>query len=361
MASTDTSNQTSMTSPPDNLSYSQMRTFKECRYKWHKHYVEGLRFRGREMPRLLIGSLIHKGLEAAFLLHAKVEPADPGAVERAIFAYHDEYIEKHAPLAQDYIDELEELAEKAVRITIRALDWLDLSLWEVVILEDGTPLVEKLLEMPQNYWAHFIGYLDVVLREKSTGNVYLIDVKCRDKFQTFENEETNEQFPIYQKLLQRLGVVLSGVMTWQIKTREPLMPELTKKGTLSRKKMTTDWPTYLQAIEACGFDPADYDGVREWAEKVQFQGFSRNYRSEVEVENIWMGIYAVAKEMKRVDLPIYRNLRPGFAGCHDCSMREICLTELRGGDVDWIKKTRYRHRSEPNTPLPLTAEVTLHE
>ena len=369
MESTDTESQISTDKAvklPVQLSYSQLRMYRECRYKWHKHYAEGLRLRGRELMRLHIGTLIHKGLEAAFLEHAKDPQPDfaTNIVSDAILARHEEYLKKiggSEAITPEFAEELTEVLHRAVRVTWRALEWLDLSKWEVVFDSVGAPLVEMELTMPQNYWERFIGYVDVVLRERSTGNVYLIDAKCRDKFQTFENEETNEQFPIYQKLLARKDIALSGVITWQIKTREPVVPELTKKGTLSRKKITTDWATYLQAIEACKHDPADYAGVKEWADKVEFQRFSRNYRSDVEVENIWYGIYAIAKEMRSESLPIYRNLRPGFGGCHDCTMRELCLTELRGGDVEWIKKNRYRHRTEPNVALPLVAEVTLHE
>lgn len=354
---------------PDNLSYSQLRTFRECRYKWYHYYCEGLRTRGHEVGRMRIGTLIHKGLEVVFLMDylmrgASLTPEEiEKAVAEAIYQLHTEYLDELGELVTDeHITEVEELTERAIRITIRAIEWLDLDKWEVVASVDGEPLVECGLSMAQAHWKAFVGFADIVLKEKSTGNVYLIDAKCRDKFQTYDNEETNEQFPIYQKLIrEQYGVEISGVITWQIKTREPILPEMTKKGELSRKKITTDWATYLQAIEAVGHDPVIYAGVKEWAVKVEFQRFSRNYRSEVEVANIWQDIQLTAKEMQREDLPIYRNLRPGFSGCHDCNMRELCLTELRGGDTTWIKKQRYRHKSEPNTLLPLVAEITLHE
>lgn len=359
------------------VSYSQIRMYRECRYKWYHYYELGLRTRGViDLPRLHIGSLIHKGLEMAFLLkwvnqtvkegpEPNLKPISDESLERTISEgveqYHQEYIEKLGEgVTDEHKLELEELADKATRIAIRAIYWLDLSKYRVVTA-GGEPLVENKLTMPQEHWEAFTGRLDVVLEEVSSGNVYLTDAKCRETFQTYDNEETNEQFPIYQKFLKRLDVDISGVLTWQIKTREPKLPEMTQKGTLSRKKITTDWETYLQAIDACGFSPDDYEGVREWASKVEFQRFNRNYRSEVEVENIWRGIDATTEEMRRVDLPIYRNLRPGFSGCHDCMMRELCLTELRGGDANWIKKMRYRHVTEPNVMLPLAAEVRLHE
>ena len=360
----------------DKLSYSQLRMYRECRYKWYQYYERGLRLRGHDIARLHIGTLIHKGLELAFTLKwvNQIVRDIPGeehvtyseesmarTITEAIEQENDKYLDKlGGEITDEYRAENEEILERAIRVTIRAIEWLDLSKWEVVSV-DGAPLVETKLSMGHNYWKAFVGKLDVVLRQKSTGNVYLVDAKCRDKFQTYENEETNEQFPIYQRLLNKLGVELSGVKTWQIKTREPVLPELTKKGELSRKKCTTDWETYCQAIDACGFNRNDYLGVQEWASKVEFQRFSDNYRSDIEVENIWQGIYATAKEMRSESLPIYRNLRPGFAGCHDCVIRERCLTDLRGGDVDWIEKNRYRHVTEPNVALPLVQDIILHE
>lgn len=352
------------------LSYSQLRMYRECRYKWYHYYERGLRLRGHDIARLHIGTLIHKGLETAFTLHGVDQmhnDYEPDLellskmITESIEQENDKYLEKlGGEITDEYREENEEILERAIRVTIRAIEWLDLSKWEVVCV-DGVPLVETPLSIAHNYWKAFVGKLDVVLRQKSTDNVYLIDAKCRDKFQTYENEETNEQFPIYQRLLNKLGVTLSGVKTWQIKTREPILPGLTQKGELSRKKITTDWETYCQAIDTCGFDRNDYAGVQEWASKVEFQRFSDNYRSDIEVENIWSGIYATAKEMRSEQLAIYRNLRPGFAGCHDCVMRELCLTELRGGDVDWIEKNRYRHVTEPNDLLPLVQDIVLHE
>ena len=358
--STDTNNQISI---PDNLSYSQLRMFRECRYKWYHYYCEGLRPRGREAPRAHIGTFIHKGLEVAFIAHG-LEPSpeyDENMIAEAIEQEHEKHLQELGDLVTDeHKQELEELRDKAIRITCRALDWLDLGKWRV-LFANGAPLVETKLSMPQHLWKAFVGKLDVVLEEISTANIFLVDAKCREKFQTYDNEETNEQFPIYQHLLKEIGVEISGVITWQIKTREPELPEMTKKGTLSRKKVHTTWEVYCQAIEAVGQDPNDYLDVKTWASKIEFQRFSRNYRSETEVANIWQDINATATEMRNPSLPIYRNLRPGFNGCHDCAMRELCLTELRGGDVQWIKNQRYRHFSEPNVLLPLAAEVTLHE
>lgn len=345
----------------EKLSYSQLRMYRECRYKWYQYYELGLRLRGGELSRMRMGTLIHKGLEAAFLAHdAGRNPLEEDDIYEAIHTEQNEHIKSLEGASEEYVKEASAERDKAIRIAERAVTWLDLSKYRVVCV-DGAPLVETKLTMPQNYWKAFTGKLDVVLEEISSGNVYLTDAKCRKAFQTYENEETNEQFPIYQYLLNKLGVKLSGVKTWQIKTREPILPELTKKGELSRKKITTDWETYCQAIDTCGFKRENYAGVQEWARKVEFQRFSDNYRSDVEVENIWQGIYATAKEMRSDSLPIYRNLRPGFAGCHDCVMRELCLTELRGGDVEWIKKQRYRHVTEPNVLLPLVSELNFHE
>lgn len=351
------------------VSYSQMRKYRGCRYDWYQHYVEGLRLRGVEIPRLRLGSLVHTGLEAAFRAHYEGEnPLENDCIDDAMCEKHEKYIESlggEEKLDLEYLAEANAQRDLAIRIAERAIDWLDLSKWEVVKTFFGgnkpIPLIEQELIIPIPRWDGYLGYVDAVLREKSTGNIYVFDHKVRKAFMTYENEETNEQFAVYQHLLAHFGITLSGTITFQIKNREPEMPVMTQKGTLSKKKITTDWETYCQAIEACGFNEEDYSGVKEWASKVEFQRLSRNYRSDTEVENIWAEVEACAVEMKSPTLVCYRNLRPGYTGCHDCQNRELCLTELRGGDVKWIKKSRYRHKSEPNILPARVEDVNLLE
>lgn len=341
------------------LSYSQVKKYRDCRYDWYHHYHEGLRLKEIDDTRLTIGTLGHRGLETAFRMHALGNFQDEEIKEcmaSAIEEQAEEYIEeltKGQELPEELASELEESIELAIVCSMRAIDWLNLERWEVVTV-GGHPLIEHEL-VDEGFrvgkFEGFIGYVDVVLREKATGNVFLLDHKFRKSFKSHEEEETSEQFPIYQRLLEKFGVELSGIATFQIRTAVPAVPEMTKKGSLSKKRIITDWDTYLSAIHACGFNPADYEGVREWAEKNEFQRLTKQYCGEAQVANVWKGIEITAEEMSRDDLPIYRNLRTGFAGCHNCRMRELCLAELRGADTTWIRNNRYRLRGEDKTIL----------
>jgi len=347
------------------LSYSRMRKYRDCRKAYKFHYVELIRKRGLVAPQLRLGSLVHGGMEGVLRSYHANGPLTE--IDKAItigidLALANELKQFGDNVPEEIEKEVNEQAELAEEIVDRAVRFLELGRWEVVEHpETGKPLIEHMLTMPFKVlsWTHLLGYVDAVLRDKSTGCIYIMDHKCRKTFQSAESEETAEQFAFYQKLLAHVGLPLSGMLTFQIKNAVPVYPKMLKgKHALSKSRISTDWPTYLDAIEAAGLNPQDYQGVKEWASKKEFFRLTKNFRSTKEVENIWEEVLLCAWEMADPLTSMYRNLRPGHFGCENCDFRALCLGELRDEDTDWIRRMQYRHKDAPNTaPNPTDFEL----
>jgi len=344
-----------MSKSNNKLSYSRMYKYLHCRYEYKLHYLDGLRRRGKVAIPLEFGTLGHAGMEAAFLYKAKHQTAPVSEIVNAgrqgVEAKVKENFDKGCAETKEQVQDLWEDVESQV---IGALEWIDLDRWEVVKHPDtGEPLVEIHLETEVGGgWDCLQAYVDLVLRNKANGNVFVVDHKFRKAFQDYDKEETAVQFTIYQKLLETLGLDFSGVITFQIKSKPPSVPKTTKAGGISRAKVACSWESYKGFVLAMGLDPADYAEMEYKLANVEFFRLTYSHRSIEEIEGTWENVRNIAAEMKFLEsghLGPIRNLKPGPMGCASCSMKELCLAELRGEDADYIRKSRYRHYDDEDT------------
>ena len=321
------------------LSYSNISTWIACHMRYHLVYERKIRPRVYRRPPEL-GSAVHAGM-AAGILH-RSDPRDAAA--DGVISYIKKFIEDRGGKDAFFEEELDmmqsDILPTAIVISQRTLSHMDLPRWETISV-NGKPGVEVTLSCPLPGWGEFVGTIDWVARDLSTGRTLLIDHKVRKQFLPNDSEEVNLQMAAYQYLLMRAGkVITAGSMSNQIKAEPPKTPTINKDGkSMSRARIATDWPTYRQALLNVRLNPDDYLEMIDKLD-VEFWRYSLAYRSVSEIQNIWKGVIQhAAWDIARKHKHIYRTM--SHMTCMNCGVRGFCLADLRGHDTEYLLQTAY--------------------
>jgi hypothetical protein len=135
---------------------------------------------------------------------------------------------------------------------------------------------------------------------------------------------------------------VDGTATLQVLDRLPAVPEVTKKGTVSRANITTDWPTYRQAILDAGGDPSDYADVRTRLSSAEFFRLQRAYRPARQVEEVWDQILVPVTWLISSGRVV--RIRSRSYQCSYCAYRALCDAHLSEDDAAWVQQAHYRKR-----------------
>ena len=310
------------------FSFSQISTWGKCNYQWHLKYVEGLM--SPPTPAMSYGKLGHKMIE-------NILKGD---------AIHHDIVVGEGEFDTGEVDEIQQLIGD-VTASVKLFEAsLPLSDWETVEL-DGVPLIEYPVEVELEGDDSYIGYIDWVARHKPSGQVWLWDFKFRKSFQDDWVEEIDLQKPIYMKRLLALGVDPIGTICGQIKSTAPKKPVLTKKGTLSKAKITTTWEVYRDTVIEHGLNPVDYEDMQEKLKDMQFLKLSRAFRTHEEIQRTWDTVFIRSveqiKAQKLLPEPPPRSI--DYMKCSFCQFRDICIEDLKGRDTEDLKN-QFQRRAD---------------
>ena len=374
--------------PLAEYSYSQVAAYLSCSHKWDLAFNQDLAPK-KEKECMQLGTLVHIALAAAFEAYfiSNENPAEyidfkqKESINEAIQDYFDKFYDEETgeyDLLTDEIEETQRVAQTALNLARGAYAELIAKFEPVVV--DGRPLVEYRFKLGLGKLGNYNGAIDLIARERSTGHVWLIDHKVRNRFTTLENEEYNLQMASYQYVLKKLGIKTVGSLTYQIFSALPSIPKLNKpkppnKEDMARIKMhlqegtaeitesedgiyyingcvvnppqmsvalcKTTWEVYAQACIDNGLDPKDYEAeMKPKLRDVAFYAYSKAYRKEKEINNSWNDIIMVAiRDMDRRSVTV-RSMNT--FQCPGCPYNRVCMEDLRGGDVEYIIKEEYQ-------------------
>lgn len=278
---------------PNYLSYSKMMNWLKCRRSYDFKYHQGLTPKPSEISletweRFTRGILIHGGCEAAFLgdsITSGVAKAKQNVISRGVDA------EKLALL--------DALCLSAVKVASDAMDYFKPADWDPVIF-NGNPLVEGQLIVPVSGFDGYQGYVDLVAREKSSGMIFVIDYKTRERFEDFGDDVFNMQFATYQYMLKYHNIDCAGSILFEMKPEVPKSPRTERFRTIKTK------------------------------------------RSDEYIQNVWDWVDQIAKTMASE-----RNMYPSMYSfnCKSCPYKTICQGEMQGDDTDYIRKELYINKN----------------
>lgn len=348
--------------PEGMVSVSQLQTFMSCPKKWGYGYVENLTPRV-ERPYLNIGRLCHKGMQVAMEEVWKIQQNKGGSSTN----WHHETLSKAlqemdgmwgeymkvTPFLPEEISEQEQILRDAKSVFTQAFREFGIDRYDVLTLYDGEkeiPALELHFVVPCAGSKGLHGYIDAILREKETGHVWCTDYKFRKSLSPDEEEETNIQNAVYTHACKKMGINITGTMTWQHVNTPASDPQILKSGEVSRAKIKTTWKKYAEFCLANGIDPSPYEEeMREKLADIEFFRSTYEYRNDETVKNMWSQVVVPAsravQRARNAKNKKYRFLYPW--NCKMCQFRELCQAELRNHDADFLRQSEYvqRHRA----------------
>lgn len=338
-------------SPEGMVSVSQIQTFLSCKKKWEYNYIENLKPRV-ERSYLTIGKLCHKGMQTAMHYMWKGDRWEV-AMNNGIVALNDEWRDymETVPMLDEEIPDMNRMHEDAISVFSQAFEEFEPWKYEVITLyRKGKPIpaLELHFKVPCPPTKGLHGYIDAILKDKETGFVWCTDYKFRKSLSPDEDEAFNIQNAVYSYACKKMGVDVTGTMTWQHLNTPASDPQILKDGKISRAKIKTTWSHYEKFCLEHGQNPQDY--YLEMEEKLRDIEWFRptlEYRNEETVETIWKEcVVPAAKQVKSAynkSANNYRSLYPW--NCKMCQYQSICQAELRNYDAEAIRQREYTVRT----------------
>ena len=341
--------------PEGMISVSQLQTFLSCRKKWAYGYIENLTPRV-ERPYLSIGKLCHKGMQTAMHYKWKHE-REQGfcredalrAAHLAMISEHNEYVRNNTFLAEEMPD-IDQILVDAESVFEQAFWEFDIDKYEVLTLKKNGELIPALelhfvIPCPPTKGLH--GYIDAILKDKTTGFLWCTDYKFRKSLSPDEEESFNIQNAVYTAACIKMGIPITGTMTWQHVNTPAAEPQLLKNGAVSRAKIKTTWEKYAKFCEEHGQFPGDYrEEMQEKLAEIEWFRATYEYRNPETVGNIWKECVVPAARGIRsahgVKANNFRSLYPW--NCKMCQFKSLCQGELRNYDTEAIRLAEYTKR-----------------
>lgn len=337
--------------PEGMVSVSQLQTFLSCRKKWEYNYIEGLKPRV-ERSYLTIGKLCHKGMQAAMQMSwryplSTLEQLTQHGLD-AMYNEGEKYLGE-IPLLPEELPEFQQMRNDAASVFTQALSEFEPWKYEVISVVKSQKLIPALelhfkVPCPPTKGLH--GYIDAILRDKETGFTWCIDYKFRRSLSPDEDEAFNIQNAVYSYACMRMGIDITGTMTWQHVNTPASDPQLLKTGAVSRAKIKTTWSRYAEFLKEHGEDPANYEEeMKEKLKDIEWCRATLEYRNEETIQNMWRQcVLPVAKSVNSAlnkNVNNYRSLYPW--NCKLCQYQTICQAELRNYDAEAIRDQQYTH------------------
>lgn len=339
--------------PEGMVSVSQLQTFLSCRKKWEYNYIEGLKPRV-ERSYLTIGKLCHKGMQTAMQMLwrfplATLEQLTQVGLD-AMYNEGEKYMGE-IPMLPEEIPDFQQMRNDAAEVFAQALEEFEPWKYEVVSIvkkQKREPALELHFKVPCPPTKGLHGYIDAILRDKETGFTWCVDYKFRKSLSPDEDEAFNIQNAVYSYACQKMGIDITGTMTWQHVNTPASDPAILKDGKISRAKIKTTWRHYEEFCVNHGQDPADYYiEMEEKLRDIEWFRATLEYRNKETVETIWHEcVVPAARGVKSAWGKNANNFRSMYPwNCRvGCPYQSICQAELRGYDADAIREREYVKR-----------------
>lgn len=322
------------------MSISQVLTYLKCRKSWQFSYEQNLTPR-IERPYLTIGKLCHQGMQGAWNAHARgcnTTQCIESGINR-IIAYFEKYRET-VPLLEEELSALWTLVEDSQTIFRNAYMDFAPEKYDVVMI-GNTPAIELHFKVPLVGTRGMHGFIDLIVQDKTNGQIWLVDYKFRSALASDDDERFNLQNVMYMKAAECLGINCTGTMTYQYLNTAPSLPSVNKNGTVSRAKIKTTWAQYAAFCESVGQNPNDYaeEMIPKLAEIEWFRA-TKELRSEDMISRVWNQIIIPTvreiKSTKKKCIPSMYSMN-----CHGCSFVELCQGNLRNYDYQFIQDAEF--------------------
>ncbi len=312
------------------VSWSEVKLYRKCSKAHDYKYYQKLRRKKKALP-LIKGSILHDMLDA-LVTHRKYKNyigPDPWEVLGNYEEKYREMFEAEQEVYGTLIEDCTAIFDGYMRK------------WKNDPLEYEESEVFVATDLAKNL--RFIGYIDKIA--KYNGLRWVVDHKFVKSIPGDDDRFVELQLLMYAWAWNRFnpGRPVSGIIWDYARTKVPVMPEVLKRGGLSkRKNMDTDVATYKQAIRINGLDEEDYIDILqdlEGKDETFFQRYKLPLPTKHTEDIIVNDFRTTALKIQTMKGIAERSM--GQFNCKNCDYRLLCEAEVRGHDADYIKKVNY--------------------
>jgi len=308
------------------VSNARIKVWRKCRNAHYYKYVENIEARKKKAP-LMKGSIIHD------MINAWVRGESWGKVLKQYQKDYDKLFQEEKDEYGDIINDLKTIMEGYIK------KWENL---DIEYLETEKEIEVELI--PGRIM--LVAVIDRIEKD-SKNRIWLGETKSFK--QSLPKEEirfTDLQTTLYVWAAPQAGLPSPFGVSWDyIRTKPPTIPDLLKKGGLSKaKKIDTTYEVYLQTLKEHELDPSNYADILEDLRTRPDTSYRRVYRP---APNNLIG--PLLRDFKESALEIEAlgdtsRVRHLTRDCGWCDYYSICQAELRGLDTDYIRKIEYQER-----------------
>lgn len=305
-----------------NLSFSQIKSWLECRRQWGYKFRDGFR---PNSPKLEFtrGTLIHLGMQwrvTEDLVGRPLGYPDEDWWTRTLREWHMEW---DPVMGDDMV--VEPGWFEGCRFIVEAAAEVFHQGWEVIEDERG-PMLERRLYVNLPDWYKGLVYIpDVVARRRTgplAGGIFTVDFKTFGKAKERDYGDFDLQGAIYQRGIVGTGIDAIGSCLFQIVQEPPKAPRVNKDGSIHAgdAKAQQTWKPVRDELET--------------------------FRSPEFLEGIWQHVVLqAAEEIYQAEVSRHAlSLKYDYYACKFCEFRAPCLARLKGEDADDILATQFTQR-----------------
>lgn len=320
------------------VSHSKIKTWRRCRKQYAYKYIEKLEPRKKGRP-LYFGSIVHEMIEAF------ANGDDPKSITKK---YRNDTKKLFSSEREEYaqiIDDAETMMEHYFKY------YKDSPIKFVAV---KGKLAEHEFELEIAPGIVLKGKIDAIAKTPD-GSVWIMEHKSHKTLPAEDIRFRDVQTVIYAHVAPQIGIKkVDGVLWDYIRSKMPRVPELTKKGQLSKGKIDTLKSVYEKAIKDNKLNPKDYK-----EELTALEGSEDNYFKRIFMplndsagKQLIKEMIITAKEIQeKGEKDATRNITND---CSWCSYEKLCMAELVGNDADYLRKTEFKERkNDEKEPLPV--------
>jgi hypothetical protein len=327
------------------LSWSQVKVWMRCQKQWEYKYQRRLQAIKRQTA-LFVGSWVHKCLETHY------SQGDWKIGHREYVAEWDKLmVEEREHLSKKYKGTpLPKIVERIVK---SYLWYYRHEEWEVIAVEVPfeVPLKDNIL---------INGIIDLIIKDEN-GLYWVINHKTASNIpESGAFHAMDPQLMVYPWAAKKLlGIDVAGVIYNYVKSKPPTVPQLTKAGAISKRKIVTDYPTAYRFLVKNELAPADFtDFLKPLRKKSPFLRRYRLPREKIVTKTILGDFYEASKQIETIGHGQTRHIRNITKDCSKfCDYHDLCRGELNGGDMTYMIKHNFTYREKEEHGDGLDSEL----
>lgn len=320
--------------------YSELSTWLTCGQKHHYSYQERLEPAQRNL-RMDFGTFGHavladrwRGLDALPTFHTALDESLAGLLDPS-----------EEPKIRDCADTARKVADRVFKPLSERFEPHEDHIEKTLVV--NIPGVAK----------PFGGTPDAIVKDRRSGALWILDYKFRAAFKAQESEWLNLQMITYTWLAAQHGLEIAGSRQIQIVPALPKKPVLTKAGGMSQADLRTDWETYEAACIEAGLDPAEYAAVmkpklagKKFWDFDGCVGLRRPEEIEFHAERTILPAMRQIGQRSVTPIRTYNDM-----ACSWCGYRELCVSEAKGEDAEFVRGSLYQIKGTRAT-IPVLEE-----